>query len=110
MLMRAIRSASDYGFNSWPEPKVGSYKEVLRKAKEWDEKMPWQDKIPQLFWKGAYLVDIRKKLADLAKEYSWGAIEEVDWRNKDTVMTMDEHCKYKFLGHVEGFAYSGRLK
>lgn len=56
------------------------------------------------------MVEVRKKLANLAKAYSWGAIEDVDWRNKATVISMDEHCKYKFLGHVEGFAYSGRLK
>lgn len=54
--------------------------------------------------------DVRKKLAELAEPYSWAAIESVDWGNKATIMSMDEHCKYKFLGHAEGNAYSGRLK
>lgn len=25
-------------------------------------------------------------------------------------MTMDEHCGFKYLAHLEGYAYSGRLK
>ena len=100
----------DFGFNSWPEPRVGSYNEVVRKAQEYDKKKPWSDKIPQLFWKGAFLNDLRKNLFQKSQDFSWGKIEEVDWRNKETVITMDDHCEYKYLAHLEGFAYSGRLK
>jgi hypothetical protein len=100
----------DYGFNSWPEPKVGSYKEVIRKAREYDSRVAWKEKVPQLFWKGAFMTTMRKNLFNIAQEYSWARIEEVDWRNKDTVITMDDHCGYKYLAHLEGFAYSGRLK
>lgn len=100
----------DFGFGSWPEPKVGTYSEVVRKANDYEKRHPWDKKIPQLFWKGALMVDVRRKLVEIGKKYSWSKVEEVDWRDKATVMTMDDHCGFKFLGHVEGFAYSGRLK
>lgn len=29
---------------------------------------------------------------------------------KAALLTPEEHCQYKYLGHVEGIAYSGRLK
>jgi hypothetical protein len=29
---------------------------------------------------------------------------------KTQLLTPEEHCKFKFLAHAEGFAYSGRLK
>ncbi|KAJ6261229.1 hypothetical protein Dda_3897 [Drechslerella dactyloides] len=100
----------DFGFNSWPEPKVGTFSEVKRKAGEFDARHPWKTKTPKLFWKGALLVDIRRKFFDLAKDWGWAQIEEVDWGNKETVMTMDAHCGFKYLAHLEGIAYSGRLK
>lgn len=74
--------------------------------------------------------------ADLHLAYA-GAVSELDWIDKDAMkaalLTPEEvsptasradrgvaadsillrhlqHCQYKFLGHVEGWAYSGRLK
>lgn len=70
----------DFGFGSWPEPKVGYYPEVVRKAQDFDRKMSWEEKVPQLFWKGALLIPLRRKLFDLARQYSWGKIEEVGLR------------------------------
>lgn len=35
-----------------------------------------------------------------------GAVSDLDWGDKDVVqsdlLTPEQHCKYKFLGHVEG--------
>lgn len=67
----------DFGFGSWPEPKVGYYPEVVKKAQDFDAKMSWEEKVPQLFWKGALLIPLRRTLFELARQYSWGKIEEV---------------------------------
>lgn len=57
------------------------------------------------------MVDIRKRLVDLSSRYPWGDVRELDWSNLgDTLKSPAEHCEYKFLAHVEGYAYSGRLK
>jgi hypothetical protein len=58
--------------------------------------------------------DRRGAQADQRSAYIWLidflVLKQVDWRNKDTVITMDEHCGFKYLAHLEGYAYSGRLK
>ncbi|KAK9899146.1 hypothetical protein P389DRAFT_140326 [Cystobasidium minutum MCA 4210] len=100
----------DFGFYSWPEPKVGTWSEILRKADQWDAKMSWKEKIPKLFWKGVFMVDVRKQLESVTRGKEWADIQDINWGDKATVMPMDEHCKYKFLAHAEGWAYSGRLK
>lgn len=36
---------------------------------------------------------------------------KLDWAHLDGhLLTPEQHCQYQFLGHVEGFAASGRLK
>lgn len=40
-----------------------------------------------------------------------GNVDEIHWDHLDgELRTPAEHCQYKFLGHVEGWAYSGHLK
>lgn len=56
------------------------------------------------------MTEVRKKLAKAAEGKEWAEILDINWGDKSTVIPMDEHCKYKFLGHAEGWAYSGRLK
>ncbi|GAA5918793.1 hypothetical protein JCM1841_002738 [Sporobolomyces salmonicolor] len=104
----------DYGFFSWPEPGVNSFLEVADNCREYESKLPWSQKINQLFWLGAFMVDVRKELWEVAHRYKWSAIEDLDWQDREMVnsklLTPEQHCDYKFLAHVEGFAYSGRLK
>jgi hypothetical protein len=33
----------------------------------------WEDKKNKLFWRGAFMVDLRKELWEVARKYSWGA-------------------------------------
>lgn len=78
------------------------------------------------------MVDIRRKLHEVSRRYAWGSfrdlicpqrknlvlngllagdVESINWGElKDDLRTPAEHCQYKYLAQVEGFAYSGRLK
>jgi hypothetical protein len=96
--------------SSWPEPKAGAWSEAVRKAKAHDAEQSWCDKIGQAFFRGSFMVPLRRKLWDVAHTFSWSNISEVDWGNKQTIVTLDDHCGYKYLMHAEGWAYSGRLK
>ncbi|GAA5993968.1 hypothetical protein JCM5350_003507 [Sporobolomyces pararoseus] len=104
----------DYSFFSWPEPGVNSFEEVADNCRMYESKLRWKDKINKLFWRGAFLADIRKELAEVSKPHKWGEISDLDWGNREQVdkklLTPEEHCQYKFLAHAEGVAYSGRLK
>ncbi|KAM0755468.1 hypothetical protein T439DRAFT_282816 [Meredithblackwellia eburnea MCA 4105] len=111
---KAITLIPDYGFFSWPEPGVGSFVEVQDKTLLYETNLTWAEKTPKLFWKGALMVNIRKEIVEIAKKYDWGAVSGIDWGNRDQVLsellTPEQHCQYKYLAHVEGWAYSGRLK
>ncbi|BGP04534.1 hypothetical protein JCM10049v2_000336 [Rhodotorula toruloides] len=104
----------DYSFFSWPEPQVNSWQEVADHCRDYESHLRWEDKVDQLLWRGAFLVDIRKELWEIARKYPWGAVSDLDWGDRDSVnkllLTPEQHCQWKFLAHVEGYAYSGRLK
>ncbi|BGP28598.1 hypothetical protein JCM10296v2_000334 [Rhodotorula toruloides] len=109
-----LTSMPDYSFFSWPEPQVNSWQEVADHCREYESHLRWEDKVDQLLWRGAFLVDIRKELWEIARKYPWGAVSDLDWGDRDSVnkllLTPEQHCQWKFLAHVEGYAYSGRLK
>ncbi|KAH9812415.1 glycosyl transferase family 90-domain-containing protein [Melampsora americana] len=101
----------DYGFYSWPEPKVGGMIEVRDKCKEVEKKVQWKDKIPKAFWRGAILVKLREQMIEISKGHEWNDIKPLVWQHLDGLLkTPEEHCQYQYLIHVEGYAYSGRLK
>ena len=56
----------------WPEPGVGSFLEVQDKTLLYETNLAWKDKIPQLFWRGALMVDLRKEFWEIARKYQWG--------------------------------------
>ncbi|OAV98455.1 hypothetical protein PTTG_08520 [Puccinia triticina 1-1 BBBD Race 1] len=101
----------DYGFYSWPEPKVGGMVEVRDKTAEREATLTWDKKISKAFWRGAILVKLREQLLEVSKGKSWSDIQPIVWQNLNGgLKTPEDHCNYKFLVHTEGYAYSGRLK
>ncbi|CAD6568881.1 MAG: hypothetical protein CYPHOPRED_002921 [Cyphobasidiales sp. Tagirdzhanova-0007] len=103
----------DYGFYSWPEPGVGSFQEVMYKAEKHEKNSSgWSGKQKKLFWKGAMGQNVlRKELADVISDKSWADIQDMNWSENEARdrKTIDDHCDFKFLGHVEGGSSSGRL-
>ncbi|KAA1132491.1 hypothetical protein PGTUg99_004623 [Puccinia graminis f. sp. tritici] len=101
----------DYGFYSWPEPKVGGMVEVRDKTAEREASLSWDSKISKAFWRGAILVKLREQLLEVSKGKPWNDIKPIVWQNLNGgLKTPEDHCNYKFLVHTEGYAYSGRLK
>ncbi|KAK4057562.1 hypothetical protein OIO90_001207 [Microbotryomycetes sp. JL221] len=102
----------DFGFWSWPEPRVLGWQDARRKAKAMDARLSWSEKSDKLFWRGAFLAKIRENLRDAAAKHPWADIGEINWgAGAAGRISMEDHCKYKFLASVEGnSAYSGRLK
>lgn len=119
----------DFGFWAWPETKVGSYGEVHLKAqlaetekpKSWEGGLPpgggwtWDRKYDKLVWRGATMdLEVREKFISVTLDKDWADVRTVTWHDegsmRDDLLSMDGHCAYKFVGHVEGNSYSGRLK
>ncbi|ORY69310.1 glycosyl transferase family 90-domain-containing protein [Leucosporidium creatinivorum] len=100
----------DFGFWSWPEPRVLGWAEARRKARLVDAATPWASKANKLFWRGALLAPLRDELRNLASGFPWGDVGEINWSNGEGRVAIEDHCRHKYLASVEGRSYSGRLK
>ncbi|KAL4892578.1 glycosyl transferase family 90-domain-containing protein [Aspergillus ambiguus] len=117
----------DFGYWSWPEVKVGPYKDIRRRIAAVDdgettsagEVIPgtrFPDKKKQLFWRGnvATNPEVREKLLEHAQGRSWASVRAIDWGDENDIrsnlLPMEEHCRYMFLAHTEGRGFSGRGK
>ncbi|KAL4806354.1 glycosyl transferase family 90-domain-containing protein [Aspergillus unguis] len=117
----------DFGYWSWPEVKVGSYKEVRRRIAEVDDGsfspssnngrpengLKFHDKKKQLLWRGSVTAnpEIRGALLRASRGKSWASMREIVWANPaPNILPMEDHCQYMFLAHTEGRSFSGRGK
>lgn len=117
---RVVWLLPDYGFWSWPEPKVGSYTEVQRKARETEESgdgggYTWARKHAQLLWRGAIMqLPLREEFIAKTAGKPWADVKAIEWHDEGSMradlLPMHAHCRYRFLAHTEGNSYSGRLK
>ncbi|GAA6049521.1 hypothetical protein JCM3770_000828 [Rhodotorula araucariae] len=101
----------DFGLWSWPEPRVLGWQDARRKAIEAEQGLNWTIKEDKLFWRGAYLSQLRHDLRDAANPHPWGDIGEINWGNGAAGrISMEDHCKKRFLADADSHSYSGRLK
>ena len=104
----------DFGFFSWPEPKVGAYTKVRRAMKKLEADVPFEEKVPRLVWRGAALVDDRVRLLEQSKDKDWADVRSINWGDPKDLeehrLTLSEHCRYMFIAHVSGHAWSGQGK
>ncbi|CAD6592754.1 MAG: hypothetical protein ASARMPREDX12_006436 [Alectoria sarmentosa] len=104
----------DFGFFSWPEPKTGAYTEIRRAMKKLETDTPFEAKIPKLVWRGAPLIEDRVKLLEHSQDKDWANVQGINWEDKEDLeknhLTLAEHCRYMFIGHVSGLSWSGQGK
>ncbi|KAL8286316.1 hypothetical protein RQP46_004804 [Phenoliferia psychrophenolica] len=92
----------DFGFWSWPEPRVNGWSDYRRRAMSVDSRMPWHLKFDKLFWRGNLLSDFRKELYELAKGFEWNDVKALKWRTLEGRIEMEDHCKHRYLASIEG--------
>ncbi|KAF9892682.1 hypothetical protein FE257_001084 [Aspergillus nanangensis] len=100
----------DFGFWSWANSHIGPYGQVVERVLAAEPRL--SDKHKKLVWRGklSFAPKLRRTLLDVARGTSWGDIRALDWSKKANFLTMEDHCRYMFIGHVEGRAYSASLK
>ncbi|XMA09758.1 hypothetical protein WAI453_002549 [Rhynchosporium graminicola] len=114
--MSSLWLMPDFAYWSWPEPKIGAYREIQMKAEAMDAKVPWDSKIDKLVWRGASLeVLVREQLVNATRGKSWADVKMLVWSDdakgkSHDAITMDGHCQYKYMAHTEGISYSSRLQ
>ncbi|KAK1147179.1 hypothetical protein N8T08_001918 [Aspergillus melleus] len=107
----------DFGFWSWnnghTDMPIGPYGLVVdRIVRREDNEFPWDEKEEKLVWRGklSFAPKMRRGLLEAARGQPWGDVKEVDWHRKDNFMAMEDHCRYRYIAHVEGRSYSASLK
>lgn len=45
-------------------------------------------------------------LLDTARGKKWGDVKELDWSRKANLLSIEDHCRYMFIAHVEGVLFS----
>jgi hypothetical protein len=86
------------------------------KAIAMDAKVPWMKKVGKLVWRGAMMdLPVREQLFEASVGREWADVKILNWEDEGAgkthnVLSMDEHCMYKFVAHTEGVSYSARLQ
>ncbi|KAL1969247.1 hypothetical protein VTN77DRAFT_501 [Rasamsonia byssochlamydoides] len=116
----AVWLMPDFGYWSWPEVKVGPYRDVRRRIAAVDEELAFQDKKRQLLWRGSLATapELRSKLLAATRGKHWASVKAVDWdddkndkyNHNNDLLPIEDHCRYMFLAHTEGRSFSGRGK
>jgi hypothetical protein len=105
----------DFGYWAWPEPLVYGYTEFENQVDRVEEEVPWQKKKNRLFWRGNVNMNPeRKYLVKISEQNNetWGNAQNIDWGElkEGDRYDMADHCRFKFVAHIEGARYSARLK
>lgn len=117
-----------FSFWAWKLPFVGS---IGRAATAIDrlerETYPsFHDKVARAVWRGTTWFNsvhsprLRQNLLAAAKGQSWADVEALDWvgggqgqkngQNATNAMAIEDFCRYRYVLHTEGVAYSGRFQ
>jgi hypothetical protein len=100
----------DFGFWAWDNMigdtnnQIGSYDGVVEKAMEVENDLAFADKQHKLVWRGklSFAPKLRRTLLDVCREHDWCDAKELNWNVRANYLTLEDHCKYQFIAHVEG--------
>ena len=100
----------DFGFWAWEHWKkgIGPFSQAVDRVTDTEKQLSFREKKPQLLWRGklSFAPKLRRALLDTARNHTWGDVKELDWDRKDNYVSMEDHCRYMFIAHVEGTFYS----
>jgi len=120
-----------FSFWAWNLPFVGSMSLAAERITALESTFApshggqWADKIPKAVWRGTAFYNsvqspqLRQNLVNTAKGKPWADVEPLKWaptdtdkgtRNATNALKVEEFCRYKYVIHTEGIAYSGRFQ
>ncbi|KAK4447881.1 glycosyl transferase family 90-domain-containing protein [Podospora aff. communis PSN243] len=122
-----------FSFWSWPLPFIGSISSAssqitaLEASYSPNASHPnasWRNKIPRAVWRGTAWYNsvhsprLRQNLLQATKDKPWADVQVLNWTTTDSAtgqksainaLHISEFCRYKYIIHTEGVAYSGRF-
>lgn len=103
----AVWLMPDFGFWAWEnvQNSIGPYSQVVENILDHErEGLSWAQKERKLVWRGkpSFSPKMRRALLDVARGRPWGDVKELEWSRKANFLSMEDHCRYMFIAHVEG--------
>ena len=100
----------DFGFWAWDNiiggknNGIGPYDEVVDKALVVEDGLDFGQKQAKLVWRGklSFAPKLRRALLYASRGEEWNDVKELNWKIRANYMTLEDHCKYMFIAHVEG--------
>ena len=104
---QAVWLMPDFGFWAWENGQndIGPYSQVVDSILEREsENFVWEKKQRKLVWRGklSFAPKLRRTLLDITRDKPWSDVKELDWSRIDNFLSMEDHCRYMFIAHVEG--------
>lgn len=108
----------DFGFWAWDNiingknNEIGSYDDVVEKAREVEDGVSFAQKEAKLVWRGklSFAPKLRRTLLDVSRGQDWSDVKQLNWNVRQNYMTLEDHCKYQYIAHVEGKATQPQTK
>ena len=105
---------------SWPEARAGRWKGKLNSILNAGLRLKFEERTPKAFWRGVFNNGGRRWFHSLSAKYpNLVDVQQNVWSKHDNALplvgseaytTLEDHCKFKYLLHIEGGSYSSRLK
>nr|OQO23612.1 hypothetical protein B0A51_08069 [Rachicladosporium sp. CCFEE 5018] len=108
----------DFGYWAWDNVidgknnEIGAYEDVVEKVRDLESELDFSQKEDKLVWRGklSFAPKLRRALLNVARAHDWSAVKELNWRVKRNFLTLEDHCRFRYIAHVEGRSYSASLK
>ncbi|KAK4239931.1 lactation elevated protein 1 [Achaetomium macrosporum] len=117
-----------FSFWAWNLPFIGSMSRAAAAIADLESSYAgpgqWHSKIPKAVWRGTTWFNsvhsprLRQNLVATASGQPWADVEALQWNggagvsgsNASNALPIEEFCRYKYVVHTEGIAYSGRFQ
>ncbi|KAK4152116.1 AFG1-like ATPase-domain-containing protein [Chaetomidium leptoderma] len=111
-----------FSFWAWNLPFIGSMARAAQAIADLEASYQgrWEHKIAKAVWRGTTWFNsihsprLRQNLVAAARGQPWADVEALDWKsgggNASNALPIEGFCRYKYVVHTEGVAYSGRFQ
>ena len=107
-----------FSFWSWSEARITRWDQKMISIKQAGSRNTFDEKTNKIFWRGARTGDRATFVSLTEKHREIMDVSFMDWRGTGFLRlsrhkeyrTLEQHCDYKYLLHLEGNTFSGRLK
>ncbi|KAK4191109.1 lactation elevated protein 1 [Podospora australis] len=114
-----------FSFWAWNLPFIGSISRAHSAISSLESSLSFQQKIPKAVWRGTSWFNsvtsprLRQNLILQTKNQPWADVESLNWtgsggpnqqKNATNALATEDFCRYKYIVHTEGIAYSGRFQ